>query len=254
MKRDAVDATGQASASPLINRRLARHTWPSCQGEANDRTAPPRALTGRARSACADPGRHSPVWAVNPTGRVQVLQHLVRALDHRSSTRRTKRHSNFQLWGVPIIVGVVFYILGAVTTLYAKRPKIAVSGSGGSGSPTGFQTNNLRIKNTPGQVGVKIGQTVFLGFRLNNSHWFGFPVMREPATGCMARLLDEKKAHMAQLWWRDPENHSKCLTIVHLDSGREAELFLFAQRNDDVPTTTHTSLALAMILTFQQSS
>ena len=145
--------------------------------------------------------------------------------------------SNFQLWGVPIIVGVVFYILGAVTTLYVKRPKIEVSGGGGggSGAPTGFQTNNIRIRNTPGRIGVKIGQTVFLGFRLNRQHWFGFPVMREPATGCMARLLDEKKAHMAQLWWRDPENHSKRLTTVDLDSGKEAELFLFAQRNDDVP-------------------
>jgi hypothetical protein len=164
--------------------------------------------------------------------------------------------SSFQLWGVPIIVGVVFYILGAITTLFIKRPKIEVSGGGGggSGAPTGFQTNNIRIRNTPGRVGMKIGQTVFLGFRINRRHWFGFPVMREPATGCMARLLDDNKAHMAQLWWRDPENNSKRLTTVDLDSGKEVELFLFAQRNDDVPNYYPTSRDLVMILTSQQSS
>lgn len=145
--------------------------------------------------------------------------------------------SSFQLWGVPIIVGIAFYVLGAVTTVYIKRPKIEVSGSGGSGSggPTGFRTNSIRIRNVPGRLGLKIGQTVLFGFRINRPHWFGLPVMREPAPGCMANLYDEKGTHVAPLWWRDPEDNSKRKITVDLDSGQDADLFLFAQRNDDVP-------------------
>jgi hypothetical protein len=82
--------------------------------------------------------------------------------------------SNFQLWGVPIIVGVVFDILGAITTVYIKRPKLSVvGGGGGSGSATGFQTNNATIRNVPGRMGISIGETMLFGFRLNKQHWFG---------------------------------------------------------------------------------
>jgi hypothetical protein len=154
-----------------------------------------------------------------------------------SGADQSNSASNLQLWGVPLIVGIVFYALGAITTVYIKRPKIGVSGGGGggSGAPDGFQTNNIRIRNMPGRVGIKIGQTVLFGIRLNRSHWFGLPVEREPAKGCMANLYDENGAHIAPLWWRDPENSAKRKITMDLDSGQEADLFLFAQRNDDVP-------------------
>jgi hypothetical protein len=59
--------------------------------------------------------------------------------------------------------------------------------------------------------------------------------MREPATGCMASLYDDKGNHIAPLWWRDPADTQKRQITIDLDSGQQADLFLFAQRNDDVP-------------------
>jgi hypothetical protein len=154
-----------------------------------------------------------------------------------ASTKQLDSTSNFQLWGVPIIVGVIFYILGAITTVYIKRPKLAVLGmsSGGSALPTGFITVSITVGNASGRVGVRIGQTVLFGLRINNPHWFGLPVMREPATECMASLCDKKGSHIAPLWWRDPKDALRRKPLINLDSGQQAELFLFAQRNDEVP-------------------
>jgi hypothetical protein len=154
-----------------------------------------------------------------------------------SSPKQSDGTSNFQLWGVPVIVGIAFYILGAITTVYIKRPKLGVvgGGSGGGGGSTDYQVNHTTIRNMPGRVGIKIGQTVLFGFRVNRQHWFGLPVMREPATGCMASLCDDMGNHIAPLWWRDPGNVDKRPITIDLDSGQQADLFLFAQRNDDLP-------------------
>jgi hypothetical protein len=145
--------------------------------------------------------------------------------------------TNFQLWGVPIITGIVFYLLGVATTVYLKRPKLAVAGGGGGGSssPTGFQRDYIRVQNVPGRLGVKIGENKLFGQRVNREHWFGWPVMREPAKGCMAALLDESGVHVAPLWWLDPENPGKTQIQMDLDSGQYGDLLVFAQRNDDVP-------------------
>jgi hypothetical protein len=145
--------------------------------------------------------------------------------------------TDFQLWGVPIITGIVFYLLGVATTVYLKRPKLAIagSGSGGSGSPTGFQQHDIRVQNTPGRLGVKVGENTLFGHRINRQHWFGWPVMREPAKGCTANLYDESGAHITALWWRDPDDSGKKQIRMDLDSGQVADLLLFAQRNDDVP-------------------
>ena len=62
--------------------------------------------------------------------------------------------------------------------------------------------------------------------------------MREPATGCMASLYDDKGNHIAPLWWRDPADTQKRQITIDLDSGQQADLFLFVQRNDDVPNVS----------------
>jgi len=145
--------------------------------------------------------------------------------------------SNLVLWGVPTVVGIIFYALGVVSVVYIKRPKLSVIGGGGGGpaSPSSFHEAHITVSNTAGRVGVKIGQNTFFGFRVNRPHWFGFPVMREPATGCMGSLYDDKGNHISALWWRDPINTAKRTISLDLESGKQADLFLFAQRNDDAP-------------------
>ena len=145
--------------------------------------------------------------------------------------------SNFQLWGVPIITGILFYILGVASTVYLKRPKLKVvgGGGGGSGSPTGFQIDNICVRNIPGRLGMTIGQTQLFGLRINRQHWFGWPVMREPAKGCTSWLCDDNGEALTVLYWRDPDDGGKRKVTIDLDSGQTADLFLFAQRNDDIP-------------------
>jgi hypothetical protein len=145
--------------------------------------------------------------------------------------------SNFQLWGVPVITAVLFYLLGVASTVYLKRPKLAVVGSGhsGGGGPEGFQVYNISIRNNPGHLGMKIAPTVIFGRRVHGQHWFGWPVMREPAKVCTASLYDDAGNYVAPLWWRDPSNGANVKIVLDLDSGEQADLFFFAQRNDDVP-------------------
>lgn len=141
------------------------------------------------------------------------------------------------MWGVPIITGVFFYLVGVVTTVYIKRPKLMVTGGGGggSGAEDGFQTYPITVENVPGRVGIPIGQTVLLGFRINRGHWFGLPVMRETAMECVAHLCDRDGRAISGLWWRSPNDNSKRELVVNIEASQRLDLFLFAQKNNDLP-------------------
>lgn len=144
--------------------------------------------------------------------------------------------STFQLWGVPIIAGLIFYVLGVATAVYQKRPKLIINGGGGSGSgsPTGFQQNRLGVQNVPGRLGMRLGTTVVFGRVVHKSHWIGWPVAREPAKKCSAWLLDETGEPITSLFWIDPGDHNKRQGHVDLESGERADLVIFAQKNDDL--------------------
>jgi hypothetical protein len=147
--------------------------------------------------------------------------------------------STFDLWGVPIITGiasgVLFFILGLALPVYIKRPKLAIGGSGGGGGAIGFQEHFIEIQNVPGRLGLGIGQTIIFGLRVNRQHWFGLPVMREAAKNCTAWLYDDEGTAVSMLHWRDPADHAKRKAAVDIDSGERVGLYLFAQREDDIP-------------------
>lgn len=149
--------------------------------------------------------------------------------------------STFDLWGIPtisaLVAGAIFYIAGLANAVYIKRPKLVINGGGGggSGSPTGFHVNHIGVQNAPGRLGIKVGQTIILGRRINDRHWFGWPVMRDAAKVCTAWLYDDSGNAIGGLYWRDPDDTQKRKLVIDLDSGERADLFLFAQRNDDIP-------------------
>ena len=147
--------------------------------------------------------------------------------------------TTFELWGVPAIFLILGFVLGVWGGAYVKRPKLRFvgGGSGGSGAPDGYQIYNLTVRNMPGWLGLTIGRTVILGLSISGSHRIGTPVMRDPASKCMADLYDTKHKFVAPLWWRVPgDGGTKIERFTTLPSGDQAELLVFVQRNSDRPS------------------
>jgi hypothetical protein len=80
--------------------------------------------------------------------------------------------STFQVWGVPIIIGAFFFILGLIGGVFAtysvKRPKVVLLGGGQSG-----ELGAIRVWNSPGRVGVYIRRTVLFGRLIHRDHELG---------------------------------------------------------------------------------
>src|SRR5258708_28126946 len=137
----------------------------------------------------------------------------------------------FQLWGVPTIFLVLGFSLGLWASFYVKRPRIIVcgNGSGGATGPDSYCDHRIRIRNTRGWIGLKIGEVEVFGLRITGPRQLGVPVIRDPAERCTAELLDDDGQRIAHLWWRtltDPIDEAQYVTLA---SGDDAELVVFAQ-------------------------
>lgn len=106
---------------------------------------------------------------------------------------------------------------------YLKRPKIEIIGGGSGGG-----SNHIDIRNAPGLFGIKIRETIILGWSIHPQIEWGFVVDRNPAHECRAFLYDKGTNEMIKmLWW---ETYDQQLTqVITLHAGERAHLKLFAR-------------------------
>ena len=142
-------------------------------------------------------------------------------------------------WTGPITVPglVAGVILGALVSTwfryYITRPKlVVVGGGGGGGAGPGFHVNHISVRNPPGIFGLKLRETIILGWRLHPSVEWGLVLERTPAHECRASLYDkETNKFVKQLYWRTSEG--KFVDVVTISSGHSEQLYLFARKADE---------------------
>lgn len=132
----------------------------------------------------------------------------------------------------PIVLSAAGIIIGPFFNNYIKRPKLTHTGSGGGGGPgPGYYRNCINIANSPGFLGVRVGETVIFGKRILPPIPAGLLIDRNIAKGCTAWIYEmpENRA-MTVLWW---QIDGKMVQHVTLDAGDSAWLMLFARTEAD---------------------
>ncbi len=119
--------------------------------------------------------------------------------------------------------------------VFVKRPKLIINGSGGGGGQgPGHHKNYVTIYNEPALFGIKISNTTILGFQLHGHIEKGLVIDRAPAQECSAFIFDkETNEFISQLYWKDENDHNVSYTTITLNSGKRAQLMLFARLNSE---------------------
>jgi hypothetical protein len=105
---------------------------------------------------------------------------------------------------IPFVTLLLGAALGAWYTLYLKRPRLKVIGGGSGGGPgPGHHSNQGRVMNQPGLLGIRLNETVLMGKKIHGTFERGLTVDRNPANECRASVHDKESGrHIAPLWWR----------------------------------------------------
>lgn len=128
---------------------------------------------------------------------------------------------------------VMTLLLGAVLGAFASvwisswywRPNLKIIGQGGGVSgPNRMVYSNVIVQNSIGRIGIRVGKTTILGFRVHRAKQLGFSFERQPSLDCRATLL-HKGEFIVQLLWRLPTG--EIAESVDLPSGRQATLMVF---------------------------
>jgi hypothetical protein len=108
------------------------------------------------------------------------------------------------LW-FPIVLSALAIVVGAFFNNYIKRPKLTHTGGGGGGGgqAPGFYSNHITIANSPGFLGIRVGETVIFGMRILPPIPAALLIERNVAKECRAWIYDasENRA-MTILWWQ----------------------------------------------------
>jgi hypothetical protein len=137
-----------------------------------------------------------------------------------------------------LVLGAILgAVLGAWYTVIHKRPKLRVVGGGGGGGPgPGYYSNHVTVRNQPGLLGVRFGETAIFGKRLHKPIEHGFSFDRDPAKDCRAMIFDKETGDLiSELCWRREGELSPWQRRVTIPSGESYYLALFA-RLDGEPT------------------
>lgn len=119
--------------------------------------------------------------------------------------------------------------------IYLKRPRLVVTGGGGSGAP--MHIKRVTVTNEGAFFGIRPRQTIVLGRRVHGSFQKGLQFDRHPAKRCTATLFEKATGdHVAQLWWEARGPDGEPSTRVTIESGESRSLVLFV-RPDSSPTT-----------------
>jgi hypothetical protein len=136
----------------------------------------------------------------------------------------------FAAWLTGFLPGL---LIGAWYTIYLRRPKLRIVGGGGGGDQR-FRASHINITNEPGRLGMKLGPTILFGRELHGWREFGVSFDRNRAPECRAALFDRKTSqHLAPLWWHSTEPGAPWQQAITLESGAQAELWVFARLTAD---------------------
>ncbi len=137
---------------------------------------------------------------------------------------------------VSFILGTAFSVfVGTFYGHFIKRPKLQYVGGGNGRIADGFRATNIRIRNTPGFLGLKIGDTTLFGWRIHNYKEIGTSFDREPARDCRALLFDKTgREIVCPLYWQSPGNPEAWQDVVTLNTGEDAALLLFARQEEEL--------------------
>lgn len=130
---------------------------------------------------------------------------------------------------IPLIV--ISVLAGALFISQIKRPKLSVIEVGSGGDGPNFTRNEMSIANTPGILGISLGEILFFGRRILPPIRKGVSIDRNVATECRASLLEmPSKRQITMLWW---QVGGRAVETVNLPTGGSANLMLFARRIDE---------------------